>query len=84
MVDTAWLIEKLGPPYDQNETKFHVEYITTGKKYVGTNVMAFTDSEVVERVIRDAGCNTVGRILFSPITLNETCSFQLMNSERLT
>jgi hypothetical protein len=84
MVDTAWLIDKLGPPYEQSKTKFHVEYITTGKKYVGTSVMASTDSEVVERIIKEAGRNTVGRILFSPITLNETCSFQLMNSERLT
>lgn len=82
MVDTAWLIEKLGPPC-KTPIKFHVEYITTGKKYVGTSIMASTISDVMEKVTKSAGKNTVGRIFFSPVTLNESCSFQLMNAERI-
>lgn len=83
MVDTAWLIEKIGPPYNSNKVKFHVEYITSGKKYVGTSMIASTDSEVIENVINASRNNTVGRIFFSKVVLNETGSFQLMNSERI-
>lgn len=78
--NAAWLVEKLGPP---GPIKFHIEYITTGRKYIGTSMMASTISEVVEKVIKDAGNNTVGRISFSPVTLHDTCSFQLMNCERI-
>ena len=80
--NAAWLVEKLGPPPCQVPIKFHVEYITTGKKYIGTSMMASSVSEIVDKVLKDTKHNTVGRIQFHPVVLNEVCSYKLMNSER--
>ena len=78
--NAAWLVEKLGPP---GPIKFHVEYITKPHKYIGTNMMGSTLSEIVGKVLVDARRDTVGRMLIAPVILNETCSFKLMSCERL-
>ncbi len=81
MVDIAsWLVDEFGPP---GPKKFHVEYVTKPHKYIGTNMMGSTLSEIIEKVLIDARRDTVGRMLIAPVVLNETCSFKLMNCERL-
>jgi hypothetical protein len=79
---TSWLVDRFGLPSLEGPIKFHVEYITTNKKYIGTNKMAFTISEVIDDIIEDAKHNTVGRMLLCPVVLNEVCNFQLMSCER--
>ena len=79
----AWLVEKIGLPKPV-PTKFHVEYLTTDRKYIGTSMEASTLSEVIEQVIEDSGQHTAGRMLICPVKLNEMCSFQLLSSDRLS
>jgi len=85
MVDvSSWLIDKFGPPPYQGPKKFHVEYIA-GRQYIGTSMMASTVSEIIDKIIEDAGKNnTVGRMAFCPVVQNEICSFKLMNCERFS
>jgi len=79
----TWLVNKLGIPGNQQPTKFNVEYIVKGGKYIGTSMTALNLSGVIEKVFEDSRKEDVGRMVIKPVVLNEVNRFELLNSDRI-
>jgi hypothetical protein len=61
---------------------YEVEYIVNGGAYNAIKMTADNDDELIDNIMLKEN-NTIGRIFFRPLVLNERREFQLINSIRI-